>query len=177
MSRIKEKKYIMKKKYIFWYRTWMGYCPSELKAGLSTRRAGGARGTQARRRRHGREGAGRSGTWALGAGVLGAQGERARGRRTLGRRAAGGHALQARGTGARQAGTWGAAGARGTAGLGVAWALDGCAGWASWASLVHCALGSAMARFLDPVRLGIFLSHQMNTVHCKIKFFRKKKIY
>ena len=27
-----------------------------------------------------------------------------------------------------------------------------------------------------PVRLGSFLSHQMNTVHCKI-FFRKKKIF
>ena len=42
--------------------------------------------------------------------------------------------------------------------------------------LVHCAPGSVLARFLDPVRLGIFLSHQMNTVHCKIKFFREKKI-
>ena len=37
--------------------------------------------------------------------------------------------------------------------------------------LVHCAPGSVLARFLDPVRLGIFLSHQMNTVHCKINFF------
>ena len=27
-----------------------------------------------------------------------------------------------------------------------------------------------------PVRLGIFLSHLMNTVHCKINF-RKKKIF
>ena len=36
--------------------------------------------------------------------------------------------------------------------------------------LVHCAPGSVLARFLDPVRLGIFLSHQMNTVHCKINF-------
>ena len=25
-----------------------------------------------------------------------------------------------------------------------------------------------------PVRLGSFLSHQMNTVHCKIKFSKKK---
>ena len=44
--------------------------------------------------------------------------------------------------------------------------------------LVHCAPGSVLARFLDPVRLGIFLSHQMNTVHCKINFFffeKKKK--
>ena len=41
--------------------------------------------------------------------------------------------------------------------------------------LVHCAPSSVLARFLDSVRLGIFLSHQMNTVHCKINFFRKKK--
>ena len=41
--------------------------------------------------------------------------------------------------------------------------------------LVHCAPGLVLARFLDPVRLSIFLSHQMNTVHCKINFFRKKK--
>ena len=40
--------------------------------------------------------------------------------------------------------------------------------------LVHCAPGSVLARFLDPVRLGIFLSHQMNTVDCKISFFEKK---
>ena len=40
--------------------------------------------------------------------------------------------------------------------------------------LVHCAPGSVLARFLDPVRLGIFLSHQMNTVHCKINFRKKK---
>ena len=39
--------------------------------------------------------------------------------------------------------------------------------------LVHCAPGSVMARFLDPVRLGIFLSHQMNIVHYKIIFFKK----
>ena len=43
--------------------------------------------------------------------------------------------------------------------------------------LVHCAPGSVLVRFLDPVRLGIFLSHQMNTVHCKIIFFLKNNIY
>ena len=37
--------------------------------------------------------------------------------------------------------------------------------------LVHCAPGSVLARFLDPVRLGIFLSHLMNTVHCQVNFF------
>ena len=35
---------------------------------------------------------------------------------------------------ARRGAQLGARCARGTAGLGVAWALDGCAGWASWAS-------------------------------------------
>ena len=44
-------------------------------------------------------------------------------------------------------------------GLGVAWALGGCADWVNWAKLVHCAPGSVLTRFLDPVRLGIFLSH------------------
>ena len=39
---------------------------------------------------------------------------------------------------------------------------------------VHCAPGSVLARFLDPVRLGIFLSHQMNTLHGKINFQKKK---
>ena len=33
MSRLQEKKKTMKKKKIFWYRTWMGHCPTELKAG------------------------------------------------------------------------------------------------------------------------------------------------
>ena len=102
--------------------------------------AGGARGTQAQRRRHGRAGAGRAGT-----GALGAQGEWARGRRTLGRGAAA--ARRARGArrvlvaGARAGTVWARRGARlgarctrGTADLSLAWALDGCAGWASWAS-------------------------------------------
>ena len=42
--------------------------------------------------------------------------------------------------------------------------------------LVHCAPGSVLARFLDPIRLGIFLSHQMNTVHGKINFQKKKNL-
>ena len=56
--------------------------------------SGGARGTQARRRRHGRAGAGRAG-----AGRAGRAG--ACGRRTLGRRAVGARGRQSRG--ARQA--------------------------------------------------------------------------
>ena len=35
----------------------------------------------------------------------------------------------------------------------------GRAGWVSWAKLVHCAPGSVLTQFLDPVRLGIFPSH------------------
>ena len=75
----------------------------------------------------------------------------------------------------------------------MAWALDGCAlgarsAWAwpgRWMGaqagpagpvLVHCAPCSVLAWFLDSVRLGIFLSHQMNTVHCKINFRKKKFI-
>ena len=105
---------IMKKK--FWYRTWMGYCPSELKAGL---------GAGARRARWERQ------AWARRA-QASARAERhgmARGaRRQLGRRAHG-RAQQARGhgmdgRGARQA----QAGARGAA------------GWAACAHLV-CAAG------------------------------------
>ena len=48
------------------------------------RRASGARGTQARLRRHGRTGAGRAGAGRAGAGALGAQGEMARGARAAG---------------------------------------------------------------------------------------------
>ena len=109
---INEKKKGKKKK--FWYRTWMGYCPTELKAGLGagqgTERVGWARGTQARRRRHGRTGAGRAGSGRAGAGRAGARalGPWARGARpasgrwvgALHGRTAGGHALQAGGTGA-----------------------------------------------------------------------------
>ena len=40
--------------------------------------------------------------------------------------------------------------------LGVQLGQVGCFGHLTW--------------FLDPVRLSIFLSHQMNTVHCKINF-------
>ena len=52
---------------------------------------------------------------------------------------------------ARRGARQGARSARGTAGLGVAWALEGCAGWVNWAKLVHCAPGSVLTRFLDPV--------------------------
>ena len=71
---------------------------------------------------------------------------------------------QARGRalGARQAGCW----ARGRQALGAR-------GRAAWAS--GLALGSALGPFSIRFDSFFFLSHQMNTVHCKIKFFRKKK--
>ena len=72
---------------------------------------------------------------------------------------AGGRALRA-----RQAGRWArgrqALGGRGARGLGWPWAVHS----------VHSAhFRCVLTRFF------FFLSHQMNTVHCKIKFFRKKK--
>ena len=63
-----------------------------------------------------------------------------------------------------------ACGARGARGLGVPMR----AGWACW--LVSWASFGAQCTWLSfdsvfgPVRLGIFLSHIMNTVHCKINF-------
>ena len=86
---------------------------------------------------------------------------RARGRAAAGRRRR------------RAAGRW----ARGRA-LGARQAGAGRAGRAAWAP--GLALGSALGA-LGPFSIRFdsffFLSHQMNTVHCKIKFFRKKKIY
>ena len=68
-----------------------------------------------------------------------------------------------------------AAWARGARGLGVPVRV----GWACW--LVSWASFGAQCTWLSfdsvfgPVRLGIFPSHIMNTVHCKINF--RKKIY
>ena len=68
--------------------------------------------------------------------------------------------------------------AHGARGARPAWAWPGpWMGAQAGPVLVHCAPGSVLARFLDPVRLGIFLSHQMNTVHYKIIFFKKKIIF
>ena len=75
-------------------------------------------------------------------GARGRSGRRARGRRTLGRGAAAvRRACRTRGArrqlaaGALAGTAWARSGARGTAGLGVALALDGCAGWASFGAL------------------------------------------
>ena len=87
----------------------------------------------------------------------------ARGRTTAGRRRrrAAGRWARGRALGARQ-GAGRAAGRR--------WAR------AAWAP--GLALGSALGA-LGPFSIRFdsffFLSHQMNTVHCKINFFRKKK--
>ena len=113
----------------------------------------------------GRAAAGRAAGWASGS-----RARRARGARR--RRAAGARAGMAW---ARRGARLGARCARGTAGLGVAWALDGWQTGPAGPVLVHCAPGSVLAQFLDSVRLGIFPSHQMNTVHYKIKFFFFKK--
>ena len=127
------------------------------------------------------------------AGVRGAQGWRAWDARQG--RAAG----VARGRGARQAGQASGrrAGARGMRGRARGARGRGAAGRAELARHRRCArgharpgrglgvawapgltLGSALGALGPfPIRFDsfFFLSHQMNTVHCKIKFFRKKK--
>ena len=118
------------------------------------------------------------------------RGARGRARRARqARRAAGkartrGGARGAQATGGRRAGRHGT-GAQGLAdgrtvraGHGRPGRGLGAGGWQTGPAgpvLVQCAPGSVLARFLDPVRLGIFPSHQMNIVHYKIKFFLKKK--
>ena len=129
--------------------------------------------------------AGRAAGWASAAGVRAqrqaervagwASGSSAQGARQAGRAATGRAGARAGMAWARRGVRLGARCARGTAGLGVAWALDGWQTGPAGPVLMHCAPGSVLARFLDPVRLGIFPSHQMNTVHYKINFFFKKK--
>ena len=60
----------------------------------------------------------------------------------------------------------GQAGARGATGWACLCAQHGRAGWVSWAKLVHCAPGSVLTQFLDPVRLGIF-PESLNE-HCSL---------
>ena len=85
---------------------------------------------------------------------------------------AGGRALGARQGAGRAKGRW----VRGRQALGARQAGAGRPGRAAWAP--GLALGSALGA-LGPFSICFdsffFLSHQMNTVHCKIKFFRKKK--
>ena len=80
---------------------------------------------------------------------------------------------------ARASGSWAQAEAGGRA-LGARQAGAGRAGRArpgrlGWPWAVHSVHS---AHFRSVLTLFFFfLSHQMNTVHCKINFFRKKKIY
>ena len=68
-------------------------------------------------------------------------------------------------------GSWAQAGGRA---LGARQAGAGRAGRATWAGLGQCT--RCTRPIFDPFWLVFFfLSQQMNTVHCKIKFFRKKK--
>ena len=106
-----------------------------------------------------------------------AGGTRAAGARAAGERATGTWALGAHGRSSRHAGPWARERRHDLAGLRhgrgascdtataaatrrqcaqcawpcTAWAKDGRAGWVNWAKLVHCAPGSVLTRFLDPV--------------------------
>ena len=141
-----------------------------LDAGLGNKRARRGAGAQA-------SVLGRAGERQLGAGwarrrACGAGSwKRRRGaqwaRRRAGEQASGGRAGRAGQAGAREATA--STDARRAHGAGLA------GRWARGLAL-GCALG-ALGLFLDPVRLGIFLSHKMNTVHYKINFFSKKKIF
>ena len=128
--------------------------------------AGRARSAQAGV--HGRAGEGAGGSWALG--------ERARCRRVVARGVRG-----QRAAGARAGTAWARGWAHGARRARPAWAWPG--RWMGAQAgpagpvLVHCAPCLVLARFLDPVRLGIFLSHQMNIVHCKINFRKKKTFF
>ena len=123
-------------------------------------RAGGAR--QASVSGRGAQGLGacrRAGAWA-----------RADAQARRGARSAGGQAA------AREAGAGvGARGAGRERAERAAWAHWAC--WlVSWASFGAQCTWLSFDSVFGPVRLGIFLSHIMNTVHCKINF-QKKKFY
>ena len=177
----------MKKDFFFWCRNFEGLLPSlycDRKARQEARAGALGRTRGARGACMGRAG----GSWALGArraGVLqareraaGAIGARVAGARQqragrVGRAGRAGNGRQARGQarpGHAGAGGW----AQGALGARPAWAWlgrwMGAQAGPAGPVLVHYEPGSVLARFLDPVRLGIFLSHQMNTIHYKINF-------
>ena len=147
-----------------------------------------ALGAQARRRRHGRAGAGRTGAGAAGAGARRARWERqawargaqasaraerhgmARGaRRRLGRRVHG-RVQQARGHGIDAQGRAAGAGRGARGGRLGGLCAPGVRSWARLGVLLH------LTQFLAWFDSIFFPSHQMNTVHCEIKFFEKKNI-
>ena len=166
---------------------WESYCNTNMMYCDSGQAAGWALGA-------GRAGAGRV-SRARGACVLGVQGARGRwacvGRAGVARRPHGRWAARVQARGALEC-----AGARQQAGRAGGRRADGRqhragragraqqgrqarglgAGHAAWAP--GLALGSALGALGSfSIRFDsfFFLSHQMNTVHCKIKFFRKKK--
>ena len=105
-------------------------------------------------------------------GAQGARGVQASGRAGAGAggRAGARGAQAGRRQRARQAQAW----ARGARGLGVP-VRSGWACWlVSWASFGAQCTWLSFDSVFGPVRLGIFLSHIMNTVHCKINFRKKK---
>ena len=159
----------------------MGYCPSELKAGLGAGLGAGCWACWRWARRHGAEGMGARargaralGRWEQQAWARGAQAsaraERhgmARGaRRQLGRRAQG-RAQQARGQGMDAQGRVAGAGRGAQGGRLGGLCAPGVRSWARLGVLLH------LTQFLAWFDSVFFSSHQMNTVHCEIKFLKK----
>ena len=140
-------------------------------------RAGTAQAAWARGRgAHGRWGAGAAGA-GLGAAGMGARSGTAwragraggwAGARTAGRSRRAGRARQARARAERAGQGW-------LGGRRAAWALGARPGRAAWPWAVH-SVHSAHFRSVLTRFFFFFLSHQMNTVHCEIKFFEKKNI-
>ena len=98
-------------------------------------------------------------------------------RAQAGRRQRSGQAQQAQ-EGRRHGRRCGRAARRGLAGSGARGVgVPVRVGWACWlvsyAKLVHCSPGLVLTQFFDRFDSVLFLSHEMNTVHCKInlKFF------
>ena len=190
---INEKKNNYKKKKI-WYRTWMGYCPSELKAGLGAgcwacwrwarRHGAGGMGARARgarvlglqaRGRAGRTGAGAAGVGAAGAGARWERQAWARGAQASARAeqhgmARGARRQQARGHGMDTQGRPAGAGRGARGGRLGGLCAPGVRSWARLGVFLH------LTQFLAWFDSVFFPSHQMNTVHCEIKFFEKKNI-
>ena len=158
-----KKKYNYHEKKKFWYRTWMGYCPSELKAGLGAGRAGAGRaGTvqAAWAREHGTGVRGLARGVRTGAGSSDGRGARdQQGTDTRGR-AAGAGAWSRRARGKQMRGARGARRGRACSRrLGV---LAGQLGQVG----AQCTWLSSDSVFLDPVRLGIF-PESLNE-HCSL---------
>ena len=157
--------YNTKKNVVFWsWACWRWACMQGARC-VRAERAGSAGGRWTSVHAEGARG---WACWALGR--AGRAGKRSAGGRAAGRAAgagalgarqqACGHGMDARGARLAQAG------ARRAAGWACLCAQHGRAGWVSLAKLVHCAPGSVLTQFLDPVRLGIF-PESLNE-HCSL---------